>query len=780
MRTPGHIRGPRMAPAGAEDPIMPRLSHYEILEQIAEGGMGVVYKARDLNLGRVVALKLLSPSIEASQADVERLFEEARAISRLNHPNVATIYEVDQKADEPFMALEYLPGGTLRDKIREFRNGGGSLPIADVLRYAEQMSRGLAHAHRHGIVHRDVKSENALLDEEGVLKLADFGVALVAGRRLSGADDASAGTAAYMSPEQAQGGEVDHRSDIFSFGVVLFEMIAGTVPYAGQAEAAMLYDIVHTPAPRLRELRDDVPAGLSKIAEKALAKHPAERYFSMDDVLKDLLAVQKDLQAERGDMRSGEAPPPAQPSPDPTIAVLPFVNMSSDNDQEYFCDGVTEEIINALTTIKGLKVVSRTSSFRFKGQAYDIREIGKQLGVQTVLEGSVRRIGNRFRITAQHINVADGYHLWSRRFDREMEDVFAVQDEIAQSIVATLRVNLAGAEREPIVKKPTASLTAYNHYLQGRYHLNQRTEESIRRAIASFEQAHCDDCSYALPCAGLAEAHMLLGVGGYAETDEGEALTKAKQAATHAVEADPNCAEAHIALALVSFRKDWDWETAEAEFRRGIALNDGYATGHHQFAMFLAILCRLDEALREIDRALELDPLSVIISTARGRILHFMGRYDEAIEQFERTITLNPQFAGVYFDLSVSCATKGMYPEALAAAREMGRLSGGQIREWTLEALIHGGMGEQDKARAAVRKVEEFSKTHDIQRMTRGFLRVAMGDLDRAFDDLEEACERHEAGLVYLQCEPSFAVLRSDPRYESLARKIGFPPIPAR
>ena len=775
MKSPSHIRGPRIAPAGAKDPIMPRLSHYEILEQIAEGGMGVVYKARDLNLGRLVALKLLSPSIEASQADIERLFEEARAISRLNHPNVATIFEVDQKADEPFMALEYLPGGTLRDKIREFRNGGGSLLIADVLRYAEQMSRGLAHAHRHGIVHRDVKSENALLDEEGVLKLADFGVALVAGRRLSGADDASAGTAAYMSPEQAQGGEVDHRSDIFSFGVVLFEMITGTVPYAGQAEAAMLYDIVHTPAPRLREFRDDVPAGLSKIAEKALAKRPAERYFSMDDVLKDLLAVQKDLQAAGGNMRSGPAP---SPSPDPTIAVLPFVDMSSDNDQEYFCDGVTEEIINALTTIKGLKVVSRTSSFRFKGRAYDIRDIGEQLGVRTVLEGSVRRIGNRFRITAQHINVADGYHLWSRRFDREMEDIFAVQDEIAQSIVATLRVNLTGAEQEPIVKKPTANLAAYNHYLQGRYHLNQRTGESIRRAIASFEQAHCDDCSYALPCAGLAEAHMLLGVGGYAEIDSAEALTKAKQAAIHAVEADPNCAEAHIALALVSFRKDWDWETAEAEFRRGIALNDGYATGHHQFAMFLAILCRFDEALREIDRALELDPLSVIISTAKGRILHFAGRYDEAIEQFERTITLNPQFAGVYFDLSATYGEKGMYQEALAAAREISRLSGGQIRAWMVEAFIHGRRGEQDKVREAIRKIEELSETNDIQRTRPWFLQIALGDLDRAFDDLEEACERHEAELVYLQCEPTFAALRSDPRYESLARKIGFPPIP--
>ena len=484
------------------------LSHYEILEQIAEGGMGVVYKARDIKLDRLVALKLLSPTLSASREQVELLFKEARALSRLNHPNVATIYEVEDGADKPFMALEYLPGGTLRGKIRKSRSNGAGLSPRTVIDYARQIGRGLAHAHRHGIIHRDVKTDNALLTAEGGVKLTDFGVALVAGNKPSQPGDGTTGTAAYMSPEQAQGLAIDHRSDIFSFGVVLFELATGEVPYIGQPSEAMLYDIVNTPPPPISHYRDDLPESFERLVRKLLAKNPAQRYATMDDVLAGLEHVRGELSIETTRVHSVRPP-------DPTIAVLPFVDMSPQRDQEYFCDGITEEIINALTSIKGLKVVSRTSSFQFKGEAYDVRKVGEQLGVQTILEGSVRKLGNRFRITAQHVNVADGYHLWSRRFDREMEDVFAVQDEISQAIVENLRLKLVGGEKQTIVKKRTTDVEAYNQYLRGRYHLNRRGYEDILKAIECFEQSNCADCDFAYPLAGLSEAYLLLAYGQY-------------------------------------------------------------------------------------------------------------------------------------------------------------------------------------------------------------------------------------------------------------------------
>ncbi|HUG82375.1 MAG TPA: protein kinase, partial [Bryobacterales bacterium] len=449
------------------------LSHYELLERIAEGGMGVVYKARDTRLGRLVALKLLSPDLNASPEDVERLFDEARAISQLNHPNVATVYEVDRHAHEPFMAMEYLPGGTLRTHLREVQKNGG-LSARRIVDCATQIAKGLAHAHRHGIVHQDVKADNVLLTADGSLKLTDFGVAQVAGRPSNGNEPITAGTVAYMSPEQAQGLKTDHRSDIFSYGVLLYEMAAGKVPFSGPREELILYDIVNTPTPPLRDVRGGLPEAFYRLVEKTLEKSPGNRYASMDEVIQELRLVSKDLSmTDTKELRPLTS--------EPTIAVLPFVDMSPEKDQEYFCDGITEEIINGLASVKGLKVVSRTSSFRFKEAAYDIREIGKQLGVQTVVEGSVRKVGNHFRITAQHIDVASGYHLWSQRFDREMSDLFVVQDEIAQAIVDNLRSHLIGAVPKQIVRKLTENVGAYNLYLEGRFHLNQRTEAEIRR-----------------------------------------------------------------------------------------------------------------------------------------------------------------------------------------------------------------------------------------------------------------------------------------------------------
>ena len=630
------------------------VSHYEIIEKIAEGGMGIVYKARDVRLDRVVALKFLSPNLPASNDQVEQFFHEARAISKLNHPNIATIFEIDEVGEEPFLALEYLPGGTVREKIRDEYAGGKRMPVRKIVSYALAVARALAHAHRHGIVHRDVKTDNALLSAEETVKLTDFGVAQVDGRKSASNTDFTVGTAAYMAPEQAQGLEVDHRSDIFSFGAVLYELAAGRVPFSGAAQAIVFYEIVHSDPRPLSDFRGDLPDTLVQIVKRALEKNPDHRFATMDLAVAALEGVRRELELE--DTKPLKAELPA-----PTVAVLPFVDMSPAHDQEYFCDGMTEEIINVLTAVRGLKVVSRTSSFQYKGEAYDVREIGEKLGVQTVVEGSVRTAGNKLRITAQLIKVTDGYHIWSQRYDREMTDVFEIQDEISQAIVANLKGKLVRRAEKPLVKKKTANIEAYNRYLKGRHFLNQRTRAAILHSIECFEEAACEDCDYALPYAGLAEAYILLGTGGYGEADPAAALGKAREAALKAIEGDESSAEAHLALALVYYRADWDWENADREFKRAIEINDGYATGHHQYAMFLAALKRLDEALAEIRKAQELDPLSLIINTAVARILHFSRRFDEAIEQSRRTLELNPQFALGYFDIGVAYGQIGKF-----------------------------------------------------------------------------------------------------------------------
>ena len=744
------------------------VSHYEIIEKIAEGGMGIVYKARDVRLDRVVALKFLSPNLPASNDQVEQFFHEARAISKLNHPNIATIFEIDEVGEEPFLALEYLPGGTVREKIRDEYADGKRMPVRKIVSYALAVARALAHAHRHGIVHRDVKTDNALLSAEETVKLTDFGVAQVDGRKSASNTDFTVGTAAYMAPEQAQGLAVDHRSDIFSFGAVLYELAAGRVPFTGAAQAIVFYEIVHSDPRPLSDFRGDLPDTFVQIVKRALEKDPDHRFATMDQAVVALEGVRRELEME--DTKPLKAELPA-----PTVAVLPFVDMSPAHDQEYFCDGMTEEIINVLTAIKGLKVVSRTSSFQYKGEAYDVREIGEKLGVQTVVEGSVRTAGNKLRITAQLIKVTDGYHIWSQRYDREMTDVFAIQDEISQAIVANLKGKLVRGAEKPLVKKKTANIEAYNRYLKGRHFLNQRTRAAILHSIECFEEAACEDCDYALPYAGLAEAYILLGAGGYGEADPVAALGKAREAALKAIEGDESSAEAHLALALVYYRADWDWENADREFKRAIEINDGYATGHHQYAMFLAALKRLDEALAEIRKAQELDPLSLIINTAVARILHFSRRFDEAIEQSRRTLELNPQFALGYFDIGVAYAQTERFEEAAAAFGKASELSGDDVSRVNTEATTAAMMGDREKATELFEKLKELSKTQYVSPIVLAILPMLLGDLDEAFGPLEKALADKANALVYLNVEPFFDPLRADPRFAELIKKMGFP-----
>jgi serine/threonine protein kinase/Tfp pilus assembly protein PilF len=736
-----------------------RIGHYELLERIAEGGMGVVYRARDTRLDREVALKFLSPTLAASEEELDRFLHEARAISRLNHTNIATIYAVEEERGERFLAFEYVAGGSLADRLHQTNE---PLEISQILSWSSRLARALAHAHRHGIVHRDVKPHNVLLTTDNVVKLSDFGVAQVKGQ-MAGTGGSTASTAAYMSPEQALELDVDHHSDMYSFGVMLYELAAGALPFTDKRHEVILYDVINTPVPSLKDSRPDVPEAFAAIVDRLLQKQPDLRYDRMEDVVTALETLM-------------QAPVPSLAQMEPTVAVLPLVDMSPHHDQEYFCDGLTEETILALSSVQGLRVVSKTSSSRFKG-GYDIAEIGRQLGVDSILEGSVKKSGAQLRITVQLIRVSDGIHLWSQRYDRRVEDIFAIQDEISNSIAESLKLRLTTAPVKS--RKKTSNVDAYNAYLEGRSCLNQRTPLLLDRALKRFETAVQLDRNFAAAYAGIAEVQIVLASGQFGGDGSLVILDRARKAAERALQLDPSLAEAHVAMALVRHRADWAWDEAEKEFVRAIELNPNYATAHHQYAMFLAIHLRLEEARAEIAIAHQLDPLSLIISTAVGRIFHFSRQFNAAIEQCKKTIDLEPTFSPAYFDLAVSYLAHKDYDLALKAIECMYELDNNELRRVMMMAFWHAAQGQHNTAVEWGDRYNELATKHHVSPMLSALLEVGLGNMETAMSYMEQALEVRDSILVYLQCEPAWDDIRAHPRYPQLVAKLGFPPPPA-
>ena len=456
-----------------------RLGQYEIVSLIGGGGMGLVYKAQDTRLKRLVALKLLPPELTRDETAKQRFLQEAQAASALDHPNICVIHEIDETPDgQLYLVMAYYEGETLKEKIER-----GPLPIDEALDIAIQAGQGLSKAHEARITHRDIKPANLMVTGDGAVKILDFGLAKLAGSEGITQTGTTLGTVAYMSPEQLRGQEVDQRSDIWSLGVVTYEMVAGQRPFKGEQLQAVSVGILQSQPAPLTGSRTGVPAELQRVVNRGLAKPVADRFQTIADLLSELRSIKRTLES------GGATAVTAAAKSVPSIAVLPFTNMSADPEQEYFCDGLAEELITALARLEGLRVVARTSAFQFKGHAPDLREVGEKLKVKAVLEGSVRKAGNRLRINAQLINADDGYHLWSERYDREMDDVFAVQDEIADAVVGQLKVKLLGVADAPLVKRPTDDLEAYHLYLKGRYHLNQRTEDALNLGIQFFEEA---------------------------------------------------------------------------------------------------------------------------------------------------------------------------------------------------------------------------------------------------------------------------------------------------
>jgi serine/threonine protein kinase/Tfp pilus assembly protein PilF len=734
------------------------ISHYRILEKLGEGGMGVVYKAQDTKLDRIVALKFLPKHLLCDAEAKARFEHEAKAASSLNHPNITTIHEIDEFEGECFIAMEYVEGKSLKELLKE-----KTLSLKEVLDIAIQICEGLLVAHEKGIVHRDIKSENIMLTSRGQVKIMDFGLAKLKGITGLTKDGSTLGTAAYMSPEQAKGEEVDNKSDIFSFGVVLYELLTKQLPFAGEHPAAIIYSIINEEPQPIARYNNQVSAKLEEIVFKALAKDKEERYQHIDDLWADLAKARKEPEIS-GVSSIGKS--------QPSIAVLPFTNLSADKEQDYFCDGMAEEIINALTHVEGLRVVARTSAFAFKGKQEDIREIGKKLNVETLLEGSVRKAGNRVRISAQLVNVADGYHLWSERFDREMEDVFAIQDEISLAIVDKLKVKLLGEEKVALVKRYTDNFEAYNLHLKGRYFWNKRTEGDLKKAIAYFEQAIQSDPSFAPAYAGLAESYNDLP--NYSSFPPDQAYPKAKEAALEALELDNTLAEAHASLGLIRSEYEWDWSGAEKEFKQAIELNPACVTAHYWYGLLLAYLGEFNRAIKEMKRALELDPLSLVIHKHLGLILLLAGQLDEAIEVLKKGMEMEPNAIFMHWLMALALGRKGLYKEAITETQKEKELHKEcpPIIDASL-GVAYIRMGEIDKGKEVLKDLLKTANNRYIPPYALAWLHFALGSDDEGFIWLEKAYEQRDIWLRYLKVDTSLESLRSDPRFLALMKKMG-------
>ncbi len=743
------------------------ISHYKILEKLGSGGMGEVYLARDTKLNRRVALKFLTAQY-ASDKDFRRRFKrEAQAAAALNHPNIVTVYEVAEYEGRPYMAMEYVEGRSLKELIAEKK-----LSVEEVIDIAVQMCDALAKAHAADIIHRDIKSQNVLIDKDGRVRVLDFGLVKLKREMMLTQVGTVVGTVAYMSPEQARGEEVDHRTDIWSLGVVLYETITGEMPFRGEHDQAVIYSILNTDPRPIASFHLKLPTELEDIVHKSLARSVRERYQKTEDLLADLTSLRDAFKS--GSTRTLRA----TTGPSPSIAVLPFKNLSADKEQDYFCDGVAEEIISALTRLEGLRVVARTSAFSFRGEKRDIREIGRKLNVGSVLEGSVRKAGNRLRITAQLVDVADGYHLWSERYDRDIgemccpEDIFSIQEEISLAVVGKLKVKLLGGEKTKVLKRYTDDLDAYDLYLKGRYFWNRRTEESLKRSVEYLNQAIERDPGYALAYAGLADSYVTLQ--DYSSESPKVTLPKAKEAAHKALEIDSTLAEAHNSLAQVMFR-EWDWEGAEREHKRAIELNPNYATAHHWYALVLAYAARFDEAIAEMKRARELDPLSLIINRNLGLVLYFARRYDEAVEQLQKTLEMDPSFSLAHASLGQVYLQKSMYQEALTELQKESDIRGGSdavVETWRGIAYVKAG--KKSEAQRILGDLLKRAKQAYVSPVLFASLHFALGENDLGFRSLEAAYDQRDSRLLELKVLPEFDSVRSDARFKVLLKNVGF------
>ena len=778
---------------------------YQIIEELGRGGMGRVYKATDTKINEKVALKLIKPEIASDKKTLERFGNELRIARKITHKNVGKMYDINEEKGTHYITMEYVSGQDLKGLIQQT----GQLAIGTSISVAKQICEGLSEAHKTGVIHRDLKPSNIMIDRKGNVRIMDFGIARSLKEKGITSAGVMIGTPEYMSPEQVEGKEVDQRSDIYSLGVILYEMVTGQVPFEGDTPFTIGMKHKGEIPQNPKELNTQISDDLNRVILRCLEKDIEKRYQSAGEVQSELVNIEKGIPTtvrivpERKPLTSKEITVqfslkrlfiPAviiialaiiaviiwklfihkQTVPilsgKASIAVLPFEDLSPRRDQDYLCEGLAETLINALTKIKDLRVPAKTSSFSFKNKEKNLQEIGEKLSVNAILEGSIQKIGNRVRISTRLINVPDESLLWSEQYNRELKDVFAIQDEISLAIIDRLKVKLLGKEKEKVVKRHTENLEAYNLYLQGRYFWNKRTEEGLKKGLDYFQQAIEKDPGFALAYVGLADSYIVLA--GYEVLSPKDAFPKAKAAAMKALEIDDMLADAYVSQGIIKFEYDLDPIAAEKGYKLAIEINPGLAEAHKTYAEFLSVLGRHEEAIKEMKLAQELDPLSLIICTLVGSIYYEARKDDLAIEQYKEVLEKEPNFILAHAYLGKSYIQKSMYEDAISEFQKSVMLSSRSPLYLAGLAHAYAVAGKEEEALKIIEELKELSEKKYIPSYSMALIYVGLNEKEQAISWLEKAVEERYFRVLSIKVDPRFDSLHSDSRYKTILKKL--------
>ncbi len=753
------------------------ISHYRVLRRLGAGGMGVVYLARDERLEREVAIKMLNADALVNAATRGRFRTEALALSRLNHPGIATVYEFDHENGADFMVMEYVPGDTLATVA-----AAGPLSEARVRELGAQIADALAAAHAHGVVHRDLKPGNVVVTPDGRAKVLDFGLARVTTADFDATRSATAplalvGTLAYMAPEQIAGGDIGPAADLHALGLILYELATGGRPYSGDTVAALLYAIANRPPVSPRKSHQELSEAFASTVLCALAKDPAQRHASARELAEELRNEDKMAGAPRATSGGSAVPPRHEAGAVPgaraaitSLAVLPLVNLSGDPAQEFFADGMTEALIASLAGIGALRVISRTTAMRYKDTALPVRDIARELGVQGVIEGSVQRSADNVRISVQLIDAVADRLLWAQQYEGTTAGVLELQAEAACSVAKEVSVQLTPREESRLRGPRVIDPRAYEAYLRGRFHWNRRTETEMRRGIAQFEQAIAIDPDYPQPYVGIADSYNLLGDMNAMLPHE--AAAKSKAALARALELDPELGEAHTSLGSLQMFYDWDWKAARKSYDKALALQPGYPTAHQWYAELLSALGEFDRGIDEARRAYEMDPQAPIMGTTLGDSYFFARRYDEALAVLRHTIEIDPAFYQAINDVGRVLSQAGQYDEALEAFERARLISGANPLASVGIGYTLARAGRTAEARRVLEHLQAESSRRFVSAYAIAAILLGLGDNDQAIEWLERAFRERDRALVWVRVHPRLDPLRGDERFRSLERRV--------
>ncbi|MBX7170360.1 MAG: protein kinase [Pyrinomonadaceae bacterium] len=775
-----------------------KIKHYQINSAIGAGGMGEIYLASDTRLKRDVAIKILPARWTENEIAIERFMREARAISALNHPNILTIYDIGEHQNIKFIATEFVEGQTLRQKMMR-----KNLPLNEILDISIQVAEALSAAHDAGIIHRDIKPENVMVRNDGYVKVLDFGIAKLNERSQNSASPTPhftssgmiLGTAAYMSPEQARGQEIDARSDIFSLGVMLYELVAGRAPFIGETISDVLAAVLKSDPTTLSELVKNLPSELEWSIAKAICKDRNERYQTIRNFYSDLQGIKQRLEFETvlqhiSDSGAGSFSenqtriltknsaliPPRKKQTRKVIdslAVLPLVNFGGDENTEYLSDGITECIINSLTKLPKLRVVPRNTVFRYKGQEIDSQKIGAELEVRAIFSGRVMKLGDSIIVKTELVDVAKDSQIWGEQYRRSMTDIFTLLEEIAGEISENLRLKLSGDEKKNLGKRYTDNAEAYQYYLKGRYFVtSKRTEEWIKKGIEYFQLAIDLDPNYALAYSGIAEAYGFLAssTGGWSPN---KAYPKAKAAALKALELDSELAEAHCSLGFSLLLYDWDLAGAEREFLQALKLNPNYPNAHDGYGFYLKAVGRHAEAIKKGKLVVQLEPLSTFAHVSLGYAYYFARDYEKAIEECQKALEMDENLTFAYRNIGLAYLQLGKFEKAIEALKNAVKYSCGGLAFESYLGVAFAMAGMRQEALEALENLHDIDRECYVPAYNFAMIYASLGELDKAFEWLEKAFRERSGFLPFLKVEPIVDNLRQDVRFQDLLKKIG-------